>query len=231
MTGSPIQDEHRSNRPNLVAPLVVGLGAVAVLVAAVLALVAGNGPASAPPSQDAEVLEYLRTLEIGDFELVDQDGNPVDRSVLEGGLTVLAFQFTNCKTACPIMSSHLLTLHNQRPRLPIRIVTISVDPRHDTPDALREYADARGIDTSRWVFLTGDEETVRRIAKTDLGFALREDKSNPIGLPGGGTMFNIVHPTKLLLLDEEGQAIGLYDGLTAEGVKQLAADVRAMTSG
>ncbi len=179
-------------------------------------------------SQDPEMVAYLSTLRIRPFEMLDQDGVLRTQSVLQGKHTVLAFTFTNCKTACPVMSANLLRLHHSTSDLNYRIVSISVDPTHDTPEALREYADNLGIDTTRWFFLTGDAATVNGIVTEDLGFSQYVDEDTPILLADGTSMANIVHSTRFLLLDPEGMIIGAYSGMDLDEGDQLAIDLRRL---
>jgi protein SCO1/2 len=179
-------------------------------------------------SQDPEVVAYLRTLKIRSFEMRDQDGAARTDEVLRGQHTVLAFTFTNCKTACPVMSANLLRVYHETSSLGYRVVSISVDPVHDTPEVLGAYADNLGIDTARWVFLTGEASVVNGIVTEDLGFAQYEDAASPIVLADGSQMANIVHPTKFLLLDPEGEIIGMYSGMDPEGGDQLVIDLRRL---
>ena len=179
-------------------------------------------------SQDPEVVAYLRTLDIRPFEMTDQDGNTRTEEVLRGTHTVLAFTFTNCQTACPVMTANMLRMYHATTDLDYRIVSMSVDPRHDTPEALRKYADNFGVDTEKWVFLTGNGEAVNGIVTEDLNFAQYEDPNDMITLADGTRMANIVHPTKFLLLGPDGKIMGMYSGMDPEGSDQLALDLRRL---
>ena len=68
--------------------------------------------------------------------------------------------------SCPLLTRKMLEL---RGRLPAstraRLVSVSVDPEHDTPEVLRRYAAENGIDGPGWVFLTGGREEVRRLVR------------------------------------------------------------------
>ena len=147
-----------------------------------------------------------------------------------GQYTILAFTFTNCPTACPIMYSHMIRMQETLAGSPVRTVSITVDPRNDTPAALRGHAEKFGIDTSRWFFLTGDEAEVIRISQ-GLRFALVDDPSITVTLPGGGTMNNILHPTRLMLVGPDVTIHAMENGLEWSSVERLAkiARRRSMT--
>ncbi len=194
-------------------------------LAGALALLGRFGPGlpSEPtPSAESETpAEALAMMVIPGFSLVDQDGATVSEDLFRGRLTILAFSFTNCPSVCPIMHSHLLRLSYEiLAHSPVRIVTISVDPRHDTPEALRAYGERLGIDTGRWRMLTGDEPTIHAIVRS-MKFAVADDPSLIVTLPNGESMANITHPSKFVLVGPEGTVIGLESGLEWESSERL----------
>jgi protein SCO1/2 len=98
-----------------------------------------------------------------DFALVDQDGKPVSLASLRGQVVLLDFVYTHCPGPCPILTgTHVEVQRALSPELAakVRFVSISLDPARDTPEALRQYATARGADLSRWSFLTGPPDAV-----------------------------------------------------------------------
>src|SRR5436305_3741587 len=62
-------------------------------------------------------------------------------------------------TTIKMMSAQRMAKEAQIPNL--ELVSITLDPAYDTPGVLKEYADARGIDTSNFSFLTGPENAIR----------------------------------------------------------------------
>ncbi len=98
-----------------------------------------------------------------DFALVDQDGKPVSLASLRGQVLLLDFVYTHCPGPCPILTgTHVAVQRALSPELAakVRFVSISLDPARDTPEALRQYATARGADLARWSFLTGAPDVV-----------------------------------------------------------------------
>ncbi|MEX2219901.1 MAG: SCO family protein [Phycisphaerales bacterium] len=167
-------------------------------------------------------------LTIPPFVLTDQDGRRVDEEMFQGRITVLDFIFTNCPFACPMMTLAMQDIAKALPHTQVRFVSISVDPQRDTPERLRQYATDRGIDLSRWSFLTGDFQTVKSIASGALMFALEEDPARPIRLPDGTSMSNILHPTKLILIGPDGKVHGIYSSEDPETVRELAHHARQL---
>jgi protein SCO1/2 len=109
----------------------------------------------------------------------------------------------------------------------VRFVSFSVDPVRDTPERLREYAAEFGADLTRWSFLTGDFEAVRRVCLETLMFDLRQDESLPIEIEDGQTMPNIVHPAKLVLIGPDRRVLSMYDFNIPEDMDALRARARA----
>jgi protein SCO1/2 len=98
-----------------------------------------------------------------DFALTDQDGEPVALEDLRGQTLLLDFIYTHCPGPCPILTGTHVSVQRLLPEElaeRVRFVSISLDPARDTPEAMRAYATARGVDLSRWSFLTGDDDTV-----------------------------------------------------------------------
>ncbi len=170
-----------------------------------------------PPTEDerrAARRDFLKGVVIPPLDLIDQDAQPFTNADLADGehYTVLDFMFSHCRMACPIMSGNMLRIYNQTSGLPVRFVSITVDPANDTPERLRQYASKLGgVDTQRWQFLTGDEKQINRLVEA-LGFALTLDSASaPIPLDDGSTMTNIIHPTRFVLFGPDGEIIDSYN--------------------
>ena len=108
-----------------------------------------------------------------DFTLQDADGNVVSRADLRGKVAVLHFIYAGCPDVCPLHADRIAEIQemvNQTPmKDQVQFVTITTDPKNDTPDVLRAYGQAHGLDPINWVFLatTPDqpEDATRRLAQ------------------------------------------------------------------
>ncbi len=100
--------------------------------------------------------------------LRDQNNAPVDLKTLlaEDRPVLLQFIFTTCTTICPLLSASLSMAQPEIGKLAAnyRMVSISIDPEHDTPARLREYASRNGA-MPNWLFLTGTNQDVRKVIK------------------------------------------------------------------
>jgi protein SCO1/2 len=123
------------------------------------------------PSAPAAPVNYTRTVaryEPPDVPLVSMDGRKTTLLTALGhdGPIMLQFIFTTCPTICPVMSS---TFSAAQAKLgddigKVRMVSVSVDPEHDTPERLRDYA-RKFRAGQQWLFLTGSTEDIAAIQK------------------------------------------------------------------
>jgi len=103
----------------------------------------------------------------GPFQLVNQDGQAVDQTLLNGKWSLVFFGFTYCPDFCP---TTLTALEATRERLgpaadALQIVFISIDPERDTPGALKDYLSSDGFPPGV-IGLTGTQEQVADAART-----------------------------------------------------------------
>ncbi len=138
------------------------------------------------------------------FALFDQSGRVVDSTRWRGKQIMLNFIFTRCPVAtmCPaatakMMSAQKLAREAKVPNL--ELISITLDPAYDTPGVLREYADARGIDTANFSFLTGPETAIKDLL-TQFGVIAEFD----------GDMLK--HTLTTLLIDDQGRIVHRADG-------------------
>lgn len=187
--------------------------------------------------------DALEGLRIPEFSLIDHNGKPFTRENLLGHVTIVDFFFTHCPTICPIMTETMAALTEALESTDVRFVSFSVDPRHDTPEVLREYAkihDARLADVhprGQWWMVTdpsGKDDVVREIVEGGLKFLLEEDASVQVDAPNpdspGETekMSNIVHPSWFVLLDTNARVRGLYLSGQPSQMRELAEEAREL---
>jgi len=116
-------------------------------------------PAIAGTAETAGASKYFAGI-----SLVDQNGRRVElyRDVMAGHTVVMHTFFAHCTASCPVTMNTLKALQarlGDRLGADVRLVSITVDPSHDTPSALHDYA-ARLDAHPGWYFLTGTREEV-----------------------------------------------------------------------
>ena len=163
--------------------------------------------------------ELQKLYPVPDFSLTDQTEKKVTLSDLKGRVWVADFIFTNCGGICPVMTEKMRKLHESLPR-EIQLVSITVDPDRDTPKALAAYAAEHGAPQDRWLFLTGDKQSLYNLCVQ--GFKL------PLDATGGTPAEPIAHSTRFVLVDQQGEIRGYYDGTEEESMTRLIHDAKSL---
>lgn len=117
------------------------------------------------------VADPLVGTPIDDFQLTRQDGQAFDSRQLAGRIWVASFFFSSCPGACLKMNNTIARLQSELADEGVQFISITVDPENDTPEELAKYARHYGADAERWVFLTGPEEELRRVAMDEFKVA------------------------------------------------------------
>lgn len=115
---------------------------------------------------------------------------------------IIEFMYVNCPDVCPVTTLEMSKLRNSLEDEgvfgdKVEFITITINPRDDTPEVLREYAGRFEVtsDDDGWKFLRSTEENTKEVAES-LGFLYRD--------PGNG---DIIHSTYAYFLDEKNNLI------------------------
>lgn len=206
------------------AKTLIALMALAGLTLAVVYLrFTPTGPAPPPLSQIQPPL-----WEAPDFSLVNCDGHTISKADLAGKVWAVAFIFTRCPGPCPLISQRMTEAMRKLEGIDdFRMVSFTVDPRHDTPEVLADYAKTWKADPKRWYFLTGEKPSDQTMFDLANDFKIAAARS----IPETGEdpdLPDITHGTNILLVDQTGWVRAVYDPSDphcpewiAQGARQL----------
>jgi protein SCO1 len=136
--------------------------------------------------------------------LVDQNGNQVSLASFKGKAVLIDFVYTSCPGPCSVLTSKLVSVaQDLGPRLgpQVEMISLSLDPEHDTPKALKDYAQRLGAERPGWLFLTGKPEDVDRVLAAYNLRRLREADGS------------VSHMETLFLLGPDGRQRRIYNGV------------------
>jgi len=138
------------------------------------------------------------------FTLYDQTGAVVQSTRFRGKQVMLNFIYTRCPvpSMCPAATMKMMEVQRLAAEAGVQdleLISITLDPEYDTPGVLRAYAEARGIDTTNFSFLTGPERALRDLF-AQLGVLVKLE----------GPLIN--HTLATLLIDTDGRIIHRADG-------------------
>ena len=121
--------------------------------------------------------EEGRATEISDLSIYNlpdtwttQNGNQVQWKDFQGNVLVVVMIYTSCKAACPILIADMREIRktveaSEAPhKEKVKYILVSIDPKVDTPEHLKKFAQESHMDDDQWVFLRSDEEKTREFA-------------------------------------------------------------------
>jgi len=158
------------------------------------------------PAPVARPRPFVPVLREGDAVpsagLRDERGRPFSFATANGRTAVVSFIYTRCRdsTMCPLVAAKFARMQRELHGAPIRLVTITVDPAHDTPEVLARYGASYGADQGVWTFVTGPGAAIDDIAGR-LGIVLERPR------PGV-----IVHSEAAVIIDARGRIARFLDG-------------------
>ena len=182
-------------------------------------------------------LNYAHRFPYGKgYVLVNQNGDTVKLDALKGKVLVVGYIYTHCPDICPFITSNMKKIQklvNSDPSLKDKVlfVSISFDPRRDKPEVLKQYATLYKVDTSNWIFLTGDRYTIDSLMK-DLGIVVevgpmdvevRTDTVDGKVITDTIYSYEIVHTDRIHVVDPEGNIVDYFKGSEADPQKVLKA--------
>jgi len=147
---------------------------------------------------------------VPDFALTNQDGKPIRLSSFKGDVLMVTFVYTQCPFPdyCPLVSRNFANIYAATQKDPalaakVRLLTISFDPKHDTPEVLRKYAATfrqitGRVPFDRWEFATASPKEMDKI-------------TNYFGMSIGTDQGQIVHSMSTSVISPDGKIYKWYD--------------------
>jgi protein SCO1/2 len=155
---------------------------------------------------------------IPDFKFVNQYGDTITQKNLEGKIYVADFFFTTCPSICPVMHRNMLNVYKEfKADDNFRIISHTIDPKYDTVQVLKRYADKMGLSGNSWWLLHGDKGSTYTIAKSYLQTV---QEKNPAG--------QYIHDGFFILIDKQKRIRGTYEGTDAKEVDKMIADIKIL---
>ncbi|MBS3743825.1 MAG: SCO family protein [Wenzhouxiangellaceae bacterium] len=157
-----------------------------------------------------------------EFELIDENGDPVTEEVFAGEPVAMYFGFTHCPDICPTTLARLAAAARRLPESigkNLQLAFVSVDPARDDPDQLERYTDAF---SDRMLGLTGTQKQLRALTRRyRVTFGYEE--------PDADGSYEVSHSSAILVFDAELEPrLMLLDDLN---VAQIAEDLERLLEG
>jgi protein SCO1/2 len=159
--------------------------------------------------------------QVPEFSLVNQLGDTITQDTFEDKIYITDFFFTFCSGICPKMTDNMEALEDEFSNDDdVLLLSHSVTPDHDTPEVLKEFADARDINPDKWHLVTGNRAEIYDLGRN--AYFVEED----LGLEKSPEDF--LHTENFVLVDRNRHIRGIYNGLSKTSIQQLIADVKTL---
>jgi len=166
--------------------------------------------------------------EFPDITLQSHEGKEFKFSQIRGKVLVVSYIYTNCPDICHTISAKLNVFKNNLKKNGLKdkvfFVSITMDPERDTKEALKHHAEMMNLDLTNWVFLTGDEESIKSTIKVAGVEAFRGPIENS---PEGEPSYTIAHLDRISLVDKDGRIRKHYKGTTFD-MDELLGDMKSL---
>jgi protein SCO1/2 len=169
------------------------------------------GSAPLPAANDGALAALMLNVgdEVPDAALIDQTNTRRALSEWRGQFAVVTFIYTRCPlpTFCPLMDQSFRTLQGELAKDPVlrervKLISITFDPVHDTPEVLAAHAKKLRADPAVWTMLTGDQVTVDRVAAR-FGVTVFKPAEDPA---------QITHNLRTAIVGPDGRLTHVYSG-------------------
>ncbi|MEC8511827.1 MAG: DUF420 domain-containing protein [Planctomycetota bacterium] len=178
------------------------------LVLGVLAASCGSGGGLDVTSEGAPAPRDPKRFEaLPDFTFDDSRGGQLSKADLLGEPWIGVPFFLECTGPCPSITRDIRErLYPVLEGTGVKLVSFSLDPERDTPEALDAYARTLDVDRDRWLFVSAPEEgAMHDFVRTGLWVPVQRDpEANDAGLA-------ITHGTRMPVVDGSGVIAGLYE--------------------
>jgi len=194
-----------------------GLGAVLIALSLWTAELYAHIPI---PPKKGEIGRRETNLAAPSFTLIDQAGKKFDFKPAGGKVVLVTFVYTTCPDVCPLFSAHFAAIQralDEEKRENYLLLSISTDPKRDTPAKMKAYAEAFKADVKHWRFLTGSQKDLAQVWK-EFGVNVKDH--------GNG---QIQHTNLTTLIDAKGMRRVDYYG-DKWLVKEVLKDIKWLES-
>lgn len=148
-----------------------------------------------------------------------QDGKDIELKSLKGNVLVMVMIYTSCKAACPRLVADMRDIESKldkNTKQHVKLILVSIDPKTDTPEKLKDFAIANKMNQDPWLFLRSSEENTREFAAV---LAVNYKQISPIDF-SHSNIISVFNPDGELIFQQEG--LGVNNDKTITTINQEA---------
>ncbi len=149
------------------------------------------------------------------FSFINQDGARVTEKDIKGKVVVVEYFFTTCTGICPRMNNNIKKIYTAfKDEADFVILSHTSDPERDSAARLKAYADSLGVNTAKWIFLTGSKDSLYFMARHSYKI---DDPSNNVTKIED----DFLHTQFIALVNQKGEVVRIYDALKESEMESL----------
>lgn len=155
------------------------------------------------------------------FAYVNQEGQTLSLADLKDKVWIADFVFTYCTTVCPTMTANMSQLQKKLKSAGVdaELISFSVDPEKDDPEALKTYLSKFDADFTNWNALTGYEfEEIKTFLLKSFKATIVKDTATD----------QVIHGTSFYLINQSGIVVAKYDGMTDTPYDEIISDIKLL---
>jgi len=158
------------------------------------------------------------------FAFTNQDGKQFTNNEMNGKVSVVNFFFTTCTSVCPRMNNNLKPIYQDfKSNEDVLFLSFTSDPMRDSAARLKHYADSMGVDTNKWIFLTGRKDSLYKAARYSFKI---DDPANFVA----NNDVDFLHTQFVALVNRKGEVVKIYDGIKPSELKSMNDDIKNLLS-
>ena len=153
------------------------------------------------------------------FSFVNQDGKMVTDKDVEGKVYVAEYFFTTCRGVCPRLNTNMRKVYERfKDEKDFLILSHTCDPERDSVQQLKKYADSLGVNTSKWIFLTGRKDSLYTTAS--ISYTIDDPANNLKNIDD-----DFLHTQFWALVNKKGEVKKVYDGLKESEINAMIKEI------
>lgn len=215
--------------------------ALGIALVAAATAIGVHASRSSAPSEDVSLERLGRYGRVPPFSLIERSGRRVGRDDLLGHIAVVDFIYTECTETCPTQSLQFAQVQKEFAEArDLRLVSITVDPHHETAAVLSRYAVRYGAD-ERWWFLTGELREIYCLARYGFHLGVVDSSATqpptcgsvswfapPVAWASHASKGLIMHSARLVLIDRHAEIRAYHLATDSDALDKLKANLRRL---
>jgi protein SCO1 len=153
------------------------------------------------------------------FSFINQDGKTITDKDVEGKVYVAEYFFTTCRGVCPRLNTNMRKVYDRfKDEKDFLILSHTSDPERDSVQQLKKYSDSLGVNTSKWMFLTGRKDSLYTTAR--ISYTIDDPANNLKNIDD-----DFLHTQYWALVNRHGEVKKVYDGLKESEINAMIKEI------